>query len=76
MNERVIALYEEAMLFATDKAPEFNSGLWQAVCTGRFAELLVEECARLADLKESGYGIYAPNVTAGEHLRDYFGIGQ
>jgi len=76
MNERVIALYGEAMLFATDKAPELNSGLWQAVCVGRFTELLIEECARLVDLKESGYGIYAPNVTAGEHLRDYFGIGQ
>jgi hypothetical protein len=27
-------------------------------------------------LKENGYGIYAHDVTAGEHLRDYFGIGQ
>ena len=74
MNERLIALYKEAMLFATNKVPEFNSGLWQAVCAGRFAELIIDECARLADLKESGYGIYASDVTAGEHLKDYFGI--
>jgi len=67
MNERVIVLYEKAMLFATDNVPEFNSGLWQAVCTGRFAELLVEECARLADLKEKGHRL---------NLRDYFGIEQ
>ena len=76
MNERLIHLYEEAMRFATDNVPEFNSGLWQAVCAGRFAELIIDECARLADLKESGYGIHAHNVTAGEHLRDYFGIEQ
>jgi hypothetical protein len=76
MNERVIVLYEEAMLFASGKVPEFNSGLWQAVCAGRFAELIIDECARLADLKESGYGIYAHDVTAGEHLRDYFGTNR
>jgi len=74
MNERMIYLYEEAMRFATDKVPEFNSALWQAVCSGRFAELIVNECARLAELKEQGYGIYMPDITAGEHLRDYFGI--
>ena len=74
MNERMIHLYEEAMRFASDKVPEFNSGLWQAVCAGRFAELLVDECARLADLKESGS--YFPDVSAGEHLRNYFGIEQ
>lgn len=76
MNERMIYLYEEAMRFASDKVPEFNSGLWQAVCSGRFAELIVNECARLADLKEQGYGIYDPYVSAGEHLKDYFGIEQ
>jgi hypothetical protein len=76
MNERIIVLYEEAMLFATDKVPEFNSDHWQAVCAGRFAELIIDECARLADLKENGYGIYAPDVTAGEHLRDYFGTNR
>jgi hypothetical protein len=67
MNERMIALYEKAMLFASGKVPEFNSGLWQAVCTGRFAELLVEECTRLADLKEKGHRL---------NLRDYFGVEQ
>ena len=76
MNERMIYLYEEAMRFASDKVPEFNSGLWQAVCSGRFAELIVNECARLAELKERGYGIYAPNESTGEHLKNYFGIEQ
>ena len=67
MNERVIYLYKKAMLFATDKVPEFNSIHWQAACAGRFAELLVEECARVVDLKEKGHSI---------NLRDYFGIEQ
>jgi len=74
MNERIIYLYKEAMLFASDKVPEINSIHWQAACAGRFAELIVNECARLAELKEQGYGIYAHDVTAGEHLKDYFGI--
>jgi hypothetical protein len=55
------------MLFATDKVPEFNSIHWQAACAGRFAELLIEECARVVDLQERGHSI---------NLRDYFGIEQ
>ena len=74
MNERMIYLYEEAMRFASGKVPEFNSGLCQAVCTGRFAELIIDECARLADLKERGRSLYDPDASAGEHLKNYFGI--
>jgi hypothetical protein len=39
MNERLIHLYEEAMRFATDKVPEFNSANSIQVFGKRFVQV-------------------------------------
>lgn len=40
----------------------------------KFAELIVQECTRIAELKEQGYNIYDSNTSVGWYIRQHFGI--
>ena len=55
MNERMIELYREASEFAykicREEGREGGTGdhIWNTLSTGRFAELIVQECAKSAN---------------------------
>jgi hypothetical protein len=37
-----------------------------------FAELIIQECIRIAELKEQGYKDFDPNTSVGWYIRKYF----
>lgn len=41
---------------------------------GQFAELIVQECARIGELKEQGYSEYDPDISVGWYMRQHFGV--
>jgi hypothetical protein len=76
MNERMIELYKEACEFAHGVCKEEGrSGgpsdhIWNTLSTGRFAELIVRECADIAD------GLLEDN-TGSEvmfRIKEHFGV--
>jgi hypothetical protein len=75
VNERMIELYKEACEFAYDACKKegriggTSDHVWNAVSTGRFAELIVQECAKF--LKESeGPTAYE----CAELIKQHFGV--
>jgi len=71
MNKRIHELAEQADLFADSKLlmkGEFHPD-WHDIRDEKFAELIVRECAKLAD-KESSY----PYSSYGLLIREQFGI--
>jgi hypothetical protein len=73
MNERTIQLYKQAVDFAYTTAGE-DAGkgtVVEGLTAGKFAELIVEECARRAE----AYAYMSPNFTAlAEELRRMNGV--
>ena len=61
MNERAIELYKEACEFAYDVCKqEGRTGgpgdhIWHTLSTGRFAELLINDCASLCEIQSRSY---------------------
>ena len=71
MNKRIHELAEQADLFADSKLlmkGEFHPD-WHDIRDEKFAELIVRECAKLAD-KESSY----PYSSYGLLIREQFGV--
>lgn len=58
MNKRMIELYKEASEFAYKICKdEGRTGgpsdhIWNTLSTGKFAELIVQECAKIADVAD------------------------
>jgi hypothetical protein len=46
---------------------------WEAALE-KFAELIVQECARIGELKEQGYEDYDPNLSVGWYMKQHFGV--
>jgi hypothetical protein len=61
MNERIQKLAREAAL-----AESWGPGVWQTTFTEKFAELIVKECARLAD--------NSPQYIDGREILEHFGV--
>lgn len=40
----------------------------------KFAELIVQECARIGELKEQGFSEYDPDISVGHYMRQHFGV--
>jgi hypothetical protein len=40
----------------------------------KFAELIVQECARIGELKEQGYEEYDPDLSVGWYMKQHFGV--
>jgi hypothetical protein len=40
----------------------------------RFAELIIQECAKIGEIKEQGFGDYDPNISVGWYMRKHFGV--
>jgi hypothetical protein len=71
MNERIRELAEQADIFADSKLQmkgEFHPD-WHDIRDEKFAELIVRECAKLAD-KESSY----PYSSYGLLIKEQFGV--
>ena len=66
MNKRIQELAEQAELNATLL---FNKEKLE-----QFAELIVQECAKIGELKEQGFGDYDPDISVGWYMRKHFGV--
>lgn len=78
MNERLTALCEQAIseVWESRKGPD---GLVRTdgnpyIFYEKFAELIVQECARIGELKEQGYEDYDPNLSVGWYMKQHFGV--
>lgn len=40
----------------------------------KFAELIVHDCVKIAELKEQGYNEYDSDVSVGWYIKEHFGI--
>jgi hypothetical protein len=40
----------------------------------QFATLIVQECAKIAELAQQGYKDYDPDVSTGHYIRSTFGV--
>jgi hypothetical protein len=77
MNQRAIELYKEACEFAYDvcKQEERTGGpsdhVWHTLSTGRFAELLINDCAlAIQDFVDHRF----PASEYPDRLKRYFGV--
>ena len=75
MNERMLELYVEACEFAykicKDQGRQGGTGdhIWNTLSTGKFAELIVQECALCAGLME-----HEGRRNIGAAILDKFGV--
>jgi len=71
MNERIRELAEQANYLATEKEFPYDED-WFYLYNKKFAELIVRECATIAD---DGYGsAHFGNGIAGYQLLQHFGV--
>ena len=74
MNERMIELYREAAEFAyTICRDEGRTGgptdhIWNTLSTGKFAELIVRECAAVANMNSHQWQV------PGDFVLKHFGV--
>ena len=81
MNERMIELYKEACEFAYDVcAKEGRKGgtsdhIWNTLSTGKFAELIVRECAKVCSEQRNPANLnYKPSEQFAEAVKQHFGV--
>jgi len=67
MNERIKEIAREAGLLVHNP-----NGVPTKL--GKFAELIVRECARIGELKEQGYEDYDPDLSVGWYMKQHFGV--
>ena len=74
MNERIIDLYEQASTFASEEENPTKSYKDRVMI--KFAELIVRECADIADtdLSPKGVGCGYITYTTGERIKKHFGV--
>ena len=74
MNQRTTELYQQALEFAYNNVPreDWNSGVFHPIVSGKFAELIVRECAVVADRwvddEDNGHNLVS------DKLRQHFGV--
>jgi hypothetical protein len=71
MNERIQELAEQATKYFPKTE---TSGEYWTFDKEKFAELIVQECAKIGELKEQGFGDYDPDVSVGWYMRKHFGV--
>ena len=78
MNERMIELYKEALEFAykickdEGRAGGPTDHIWNTLSTGRFAELIVRECADVA--KETRWAVPPSQEQIARGIQQHFGV--
>ena len=68
MNERIVDLYEQASLFASEEENPTKSYKDRVMI--KFAELIVRECADIATMKQHEWH------SAGSYILEHFGVKQ
>jgi len=77
MNNRIQELAEQAGMYVdlTGKPwPKCMSAEEAVAAYEKFAQLIVQECARIGELKEQGYSDYDPDTSVGWYMRQHFGV--
>lgn len=79
MNQLMLELYQQALEFAYKNISKesWNTDNFHAVVSGKFGELIVAECARIArntDLEDVEGGDSAVLQAAGEQIEKHFGV--
>lgn len=74
MNGRISTLKEQCMYRVQEGTNAFNNYEVTRFDTEKFAKLIIEECAKIAESKEQGYTEFDPNTSVGWYIRQYFGI--
>jgi len=72
MNERIKELAEQAEKYADDNFK--GQPTYSEAYDSKFAELIIQECAKIGEIKEQGFGDYDPNMSVGWYMRKHFGV--
>ena len=74
MNERIKLLYKQAQEFAYKNISKeyWNTDNFHAVVSGKFAELIVRECAEFAN--EHNEEVEGVTLGVGQALKKHFGL--
>jgi hypothetical protein len=78
MNERIeeLALDAGLLYYVDNETPRrcFIHGHADLEEVEKFAELIIQECAKIGEIKEQGFGDYDPNISVGWYMRKHFGV--
>jgi hypothetical protein len=74
MNERIKLLAEQAGVKYSLWVGSKPAAYMTYDELEKFAEMLVEECARIGELKEQGYEEYDPDLSVGWYMKQHFGV--
>ena len=80
MNERMIELYREASEFAYKICREEgreggpSDHIWSMLSTGKFAELIVRECAEICDAYGMPDGTSQTAMVLSRAIKKHFGV--
>ena len=72
MNERIIDLYEQASLFASEEENPTKSYKDRVMI--KFAELIVRECANMAESFHHHQYDFTGNLELHEFIKTHFGV--
>ena len=70
MNKLIKELAEQAGY----EVDMFGVGHWHAPECQKFAELIIQECARIAELKEQGDPEFDSEMSVGWYMKNHFGV--
>ena len=78
MNERLKELAEEAFTYAYTTCKENGvsetNSIWLSIALGKLSELVIKECAYVADAKEQGDEKYDKEISVSWYIKKHFGI--
>jgi hypothetical protein len=66
MNQRI-----QELMIQSNPHGDFKDCEW---VFEKFAELIVHDCVKIAELKEQGYNEYDSDVSVGWYIKEHFGI--
>ena len=72
MNERIVDLYEQASLFASEEENPTKSYKDRVMI--KFAELIVRECANMAESFHHHQYDFTGNLELHEFIKTHFGV--
>ena len=67
-------LSKKAIELVNTEYNEASPDFWIEAYNKKFAALIVEECAKIGELKEQGYTNFDRDVSVGWYMRNHFGL--
>lgn len=74
MNEKIKNLVEQCTTVEHGVIQPRSRGDVYHFDKEKFAELIVHDCVKIAELKEQGYNEYDSDVSVGWYIKEHFGI--